>query len=233
VGTRDNAVTAHPRNVESKGEHVSKLRFRISISLDGFVAGPHQSLQQPLGVGGERLHDWVVALETWRRAHGMPGGDVNESTAVMEKEVADIGATIMGRNMFGGGPGPWNMTDPWTGWWGSNPPFHHSVFVLTHHPREPLVLQGGTSFTFVTDGIESALEQARRAAGGKDVALSGGAQVAQQYLNAGLVDEMRLHLVPTLLGRGERLFDTVDDLHGLVLVETVAATNVTHLKFAR
>jgi dihydrofolate reductase len=163
----------------------------------------------------------------------MPGGDVNESTAVMEKEVADIGATIMGRKMFGGGPGPWNMTDPWTGWWGSNPPFHHSVFVLTHHPREPLVLQGGTSFTFVTDGIESALEQARRAAGGKDVALSGGAQVAQQYLNAGLVDEMRLHLVPTLLGRGERLFDTVDDLHGLVLVETVAATNVTHLKFAR
>lgn len=151
----------------------------------------------------------------------------------MEEELANIGATIMGRNMFGGGPGPWSEIDPWNGWWGRNPPFHHPVFVPTHHAREPLMMQGGTSFSFVTDGIESALEQARRAAGGKDVALSGGARAAQQYLNAGLVDEMQLHLVPTLLGAGERLFDNVGDLHGLVLVETVAATNVTHLKFAR
>jgi dihydrofolate reductase len=158
---------------------------------------------------------------------------VNESTAVMQEDLANLGATIMGRNMFGGGPGPWSKTDPWNGWWGRNPPFHHPVFVLTHHAREPLMMQGGTSFTFVNDGIESALEQARRAAGGKDVALSGGARAAQQYLNAGLVDEMQLHLVPTLLGGGERLFDNVDDLHGLVLVETVAATNVIHLKFAR
>ena len=135
--------------------------------------------------------------------------------------------------MFGGGPGPWSKTDPWNGWWGRNPPFHHAVFVLTHHPREPLPMQGGTTFTFVTDGIESALEQARHAADGKDVALSGGARAAQQYLRAGLVDEMQLHVVPTLLGGGERLFDNVNDLNGLVLVETVAAPNVTHLRFAK
>jgi dihydrofolate reductase len=214
-------------------KHVSKLRFRISVSLDGFVAGPHQTVQTPLGIGGERLHDWVVALETWRRAHGMQGGEVNESTAVMEEELSNIGATIMGRNMFGGGPGPWSTTKPWNGWWGDTPPFHHPVFVLTHHPREPLAMQGGTSFTFVTDGIESALEQARRAAGGKDVALAGGARAGQQYLNAGLVDEMQLHLVPTLLGAGERLFDSLVDLHGLTLVKTAGMSNVTHLKFAR
>lgn len=212
---------------------MSKLRFRISTSLDGFVAGPNQSLQNPLGIGGERLHEWVVALEAWRRAHGKEGGEVNESTAVMEGELVNIGATIMGRNMFGGGRGPWSKTDPWNGWWGRNPPFRHPVFVLTHHARETLTMEGGTSFTFVTDGIESALEQARWAAGGKDVALAGGARIAQQYLNADLVDEMRLHVVPTLLGGGERLFDTVDSLHGLVLVETVAATNVIHLKCAR
>lgn len=203
------------------------------MSLDGFVAGPNQSLQEPLGVGGEQLHEWVIALEVWRRAHGMEGGAVNENTRVMEQELVNIGATIMGRNMFGGGPGPWSKTDPWNGWWGRNPPFHHPVFVLTHHPREPLMMAGGTSFTFVTNGIESALEQARRAADGKDVALAGGARVAQQYVNAGLVEEMQLHLVPTLLGGGERLFDNVDDLHGLVLVDTVAAPNVVHLKFVR
>ena len=203
------------------------------MSLDGFIAGPNQSLQEPLGVGGERLHDWVVELEAWRRAHGKTGGEVNASTPVMEGEIANIGATIMGRKMFGGGPGPWNETTPWNGWWGRNPPFHHSVFVLTHHPRERLDLEGGTSFTFVTDGIKSSLEQARRAAGGKDVALAGGAQVAQQYLNAGLVDEMQLHQVPILLGGGERLFDSVNELHGLTLVHTIPAPNVTHLKFAR
>jgi dihydrofolate reductase len=203
------------------------------MSLDGFVAGPNQSLRAPLGVGGEHLHEWLIAQEAWRRAHGREGGVLDESTAVVAEETANIGATIMGRNMFGGGPGPWHKTDLWNGWWGSNPPFHHSVFVLTHHAREPLVMQGDTTFTFVTDGIESALEQARRAAGAKDVALAGGAQAAQQYLNAGLVDEVQLHLVPTLLGGGERLFDNVSDLQGLVLVETVAAPNVTHLKFAK
>jgi dihydrofolate reductase len=212
---------------------MSKLRLRISMSLDGFIAGPNQTLEEPLGRGGERLHEWVFPLEVWRRPHGMEGGDVNESTTVVEDELTNIGATIMGRKMFGGGPGPWNESQPWNGWWGRNPPFHHPVFVLTHHPRAPLVLDGGTSFTFVTDGIESALEQARRAAPGKDVALAGGANVAQQYLNAGAVDEMWIHEVPMLLGGGERLFDSVEDLHGLVMVETVTAPNVLHLKFAR
>jgi dihydrofolate reductase len=212
---------------------VSKLRFRISISLDGFVAGPNQSLQEPLGIGGEQLHEWVFPLKAWRGPHGMEGGEVNESTPVIEEELANIGATIMGRNMFGGGPGPWRTTDAWNGWWGRNPPFHHPVFVLTHHSREPLILDGGTSFIFVTDGIESALDQARRAAGGKDVALAGGAQAGQQYLKAGLVDEMQLHLVPTLLGGGERLFDSVENLHGLVPVDSVTAPKVVHLKFAR
>ena len=203
------------------------------MSLDGFVAGPNQSLQEPLGIGGERLHQWVIRLEAWRRAHGKEGGEVNESTTVVEEGLANIGATIMGRNMFGGGPGPWSRTDPWNGWWGRNPPFHNPVFVLTHHAREPLIMEGGTSFTFVTAGIESALQQARRAAGGEDVALAGGARCAQQYLNAGLVDEMQLHLVPTLLRAGERLFDNVDDLHGLVSVRMLAAPNVVHLKFAK
>jgi dihydrofolate reductase len=213
---------------------MSRLRFKISMSLDGFVAGPSQSVDNPLGIGGMRLHQWVLPLRVWRAMHGMEGGEVNESTRVVEEALANIGATVMGRNMFGGHPGPWKAKTPWTGWWGVNPPFHHPVFVLTHHPREPLELEGGTTFTFVTDGIGAALEQARRAAGGKDVSLAGGANAAQQYLAAGLVDEMEIHLVPTLLGRGERLFDGVgDDLHGLELVRTVAAPNVTHLRFAR
>ena len=213
---------------------MSKLRFRISMSLDGFVAGPDQSVENPLGMGGERLHEWVVPLAAWREAHGLPGGEVNESARVVEESQANIGATIMGRNMFGGHPGPWNSERPWTGWWGKNPPFHHPVFVLTHHAREPLELEGGTTFTFVTGGIEAALEQARRAAGGKDVALAGGASAAQQYLAAGRVDEMEINLVPTLLGSGERLFEGLgDDLHGLELVRTVATPRVTHLKFAR
>jgi dihydrofolate reductase len=181
-----------------------------------------------------RLHEWVVPLATWRAVHGMAGGEVDESTPVVEESTANIGATIMGRNMFGGHPGPWDPQKPWTGWWGANPPFHHPVFVLTHHARAPLALEGGTTFTFVTDGIEPALGQARRAAGGKDVSLAGGAKAAQQYLAAGLVDEMEIHLVPTLLGAGERLFEGLgDDLRGLELVRTVAAPNVTHLKFAR
>lgn len=213
---------------------MSRLRFKISMSLDGFVAGPNQSPKEPLGVGGEGLHEWVVSLAEWRAAHGLEGGEVNESSAVVAESTANIGATIMGRNMFGGHPGPWKPSTPWTGWWGQNPPFHHPVFVLTHHAREPLVLEGGTTFHFVTDGIESALDQARRAAGSKDVSLAGGAKAAQQYLAAGLVDEMELNVVPVLLGSGERLFEGVGtDLHGLELVRTVAMPRVTHLKFAR
>jgi len=213
---------------------MSKLRLRISMSLDGFVAGPQQSVKHPLGIGGEGLHEWVIALAAWRAAHGMPGGEVNESTAVFEEELVNIGATIMGRNMFGGHPGGWDAKKPWNGWWGDNPPFHHPVFVLTHHARAPLKMQGGTTFTFVTDGIQSALEQARKGAGGKDIALAGGAKACAQYLKAGLVDEMMLHLAPILLGSGERLFDGVgDNLHGLRLLRTVATPQVVHLKFGR
>lgn len=212
---------------------MSRLRFRISISLDGYVAGPDQSIRQPLGAGGERLHHWATALESWRRAHGMEGGEVNASTTVMEESLVNIGATIMGRHMFGGHPGGWDERDPWRGWWGEEPPFHHPVFVLTRHPRPPLTL-GDTRFHFVTDGIGSALEQARRAAGGRDVALAGGAHAARQYLAAGWVDEMELHLVPVLLGGGERLFEQMgDDLHGLSLVRTIATPAVVHLKFER
>jgi dihydrofolate reductase len=207
--------------------------MKISMSLDGFVAGPDQSVQEPLGVGGERLHDWFVPLAIFQSMQGKSGGLVNESTAVVEESVANIGATVMGRNMFGGHPGPWDSAKPWTGWWGRNPPYHHAVFVLTHHPREPLVMEGGTTFTFVTDGIESALAQARLAAAGKDVTLAGGASACNQYLAAGLVDEMEINLAPILLGRGERLFAGVGDLHGLELVRTVATPQVVHLKFAR
>ena len=213
---------------------MSKLRLRISMSLDGFIAGPSQSVDNPLGIGGMRLHEWVFPLKAWRSMHGLEGGEVNESTRVVEESVANVGATIMGRNMFGGHPGPWHARDPWIGWWGTSPPYHHPVFVLTHHARDPLVLEAGNSFTFVTEGIESALERARRAAGSQDISLAGGAQAAQQYLAAGLVDEMEIHLAPTLLGSGERLFDRIgDDMHGLRLVRTIPTPNVTHLKFAR
>jgi dihydrofolate reductase len=204
------------------------------MSLDGFVAGPAQSVDNPLGIGGMRLHEWVFPLTAWRAMQGLPGGEVNESTRVVEESQANLGATVMGRNMFGGHPGAWDSTNPWTGWWGKNPPYHHPVFVLTHHPRQPLQLEGGTTFTFVTGGIEAALDQARRVAGARDVSLAGGANVARQYLAAGLVDEMEINLVPILLGSGERLFDGVgDDLHGLELVRTVATPAVTHLKFAK
>ena len=213
---------------------LSKLRLKISMSLDGFVAGPNQSVDNPLGIGGMRIHEWVFPLEAWRSMHGLEGGEVNESAKVVNESLANIGATVMGRNMFGGHPGAWDFGKPWNGWWGVNPPFHHPVFVLTHFPREPLELDGGTTFTFVTDGIVSALKQARVAADGKDVSLAGGANAAQQYLTANLVDEMEISLVPILLGSGERLFEGVgDDLHGLELVRTVATPRVTHLKYVR
>jgi dihydrofolate reductase len=211
-----------------------KLRLIISVSLDGFVAGPDQSVDNPLGIGGERLHEWVVPLAAWRKAHGMEGGEVNESAKVVEESTANIGATIMGRNMFGGHPGAWDASKPWNGWWGDNPPFHHPVFVLTHHARSPLEMQGGTTFIFVTGGIQAALEQARKAAAGKDISLAGGAKACAQYLKAGLVDEMEINLAPTLLGSGERLFDGAgEDLHGLKLVRTLATPAVVHLKFSR
>ena len=225
-----NCSTKLPDNVEVA---VSKVRLKISMSLDGFVAGPEQSVENPLGIGGMRLHEWVFPLTAWKVPHGLGEGEVNDSDRVVAESLENIGATVMGRNMFGGHPGPWNSDKPWNGWWGDDPPFHHPVFVLTDYARDPLPLKGGTTFYFVTDGIESALEQALRAANGRDVSLAGGAKTSQQYLDAGLVDEMEINLVPILLGSGERLFGGVDDLHGMKLVRTVAMPNVTHLKFER
>jgi len=211
---------------------MSKLRFNITMSLDGYVAGPNQSVKNPLGEGGDRLHDWAFKLKSFREMHGGDGGgETGTNDDIVRETFADLGATIMGRNMFGGGPGPWRK-DPWKGWWGDNPPYHTPVFVLTHHAREPLAMQGGTTFTFVTDGIEAALQQAKKAAGGKDVMLGGGAKVAQQYLAAGLIDEMEIHVVPLLLGAGARLFDGASgrDVR-LEPVRTIEGAGVTHLKY--
>src|SRR3954447_20884086 len=210
---------------------MSKLRSHISISLDGFVAGPNQSEENPLGEGGERLHDWVVSLAAWREAHEKEGGETNASTGVVEEARANVGAAVMGRNMFGPiGGGPWH--DQWTGWWGQNPPYHYPVFVVTHHPRDPVEMEGGTTFHFVTDGIESALEQAKSAAGDKDVMLWGGGEIVRQYLAARLLDELELHVVPVLLGDGSRLFPNRGDAEvQLEQVRAVAAPGVTHLKY--
>src|ERR671922_2445986 len=208
---------------------MSEVRVHISVSADGYVAGPDQSLENPLGVGGEGLHDWLVALRAWREPHGLEGGEVNASTPVVEESLANVGAEIMGRGKFGGGPGPWGE-EPWRGWWGEEPPFHMPVFVLTRHAREPLTLSD-TTFTFVTDGIEAALDQARAVAAGKDVFLGGGASIINQYLAAGLVDELELHIVPLLLGGGAHLFDRVGPDFQLKQVRAVEGPGVTHLKY--
>jgi dihydrofolate reductase len=211
---------------------MSKVRLTMTMSLDGFVAGPDQSEQNPLGIGGEELHGWLVQLKAFRESHGEEGGEVNASTPIAEGILGNTGATIMGRNMFGGGPGPWN--EAWRGYWGDDPPFHHPVFVLTHHAREPLEMEGGTTFYFVTTGIESALEQARAAAGDQDVSLGGGAAVVQQYLAAGLLDELLISVVPILLGGGARLFDNLGDaLPQLEQIEAIEAPGVTHIRYAR
>lgn len=207
---------------------MGQVRFSITVSLDGFLAGPNQSLEQPLGEGGEELHEWVLALEAWRKPHGLEGGEVNASTPVVEAAQENVGAHIMGRQMFGGGPGPWD--ESWRGWWGDDPPFHDPVFVLTHHAREPLEMEGGTTFHFVTDGFESALAQAREAAGAKDVVIAGGGSVVQQALAAGAVDEFTVSVAPILLGRGTRLLDGVP-AQSLQLLEVVDAPGVTHLRY--
>ena len=211
---------------------MSKRRCHISISADGFVAGPNQSEENPLGEGGERLHDWVVELGAWREAHDKEGGEVNESTPIMEETLENVDAGVMGRNVFGPvGGGDWG-DEQWKGWWGDDPPYHYDVFILTHHPREPVEMEGGTTYHFVTDGIESGLGQAREAAGGKDVMLWGGAQVINQYLAAGLLDELELHIVPVLLGGGARLFDNLGGAEiELEQVRAVEAPGVTHLKY--
>jgi dihydrofolate reductase len=210
---------------------MSKLKFAISMSLDGFIAGPDQSVKNPLGVGGEQLHEWAFPLKAFRKIHGDEGGEVNESNTIIEERFANVGATIMGRNMFGGYPGPWKSEDPWNGWWGNNPPFHHPVFVVTHYAREPLQLEGGTTFYFVTTGIQDALDQAQKVAGGKDIHLGGGANVTRQFLAENLVDEIEINLVPVFLASGERLFEGMNSAQRLELIKTVPAKNVTHVKY--
>jgi dihydrofolate reductase len=219
----------------------------VTISLDGYMAGPDQSLEQPLGLGAGRLHEWIFATDAGRRMIGEDPADDGSGRGVDDdffaRGVAGIGATVMGRNMFGPVRGPWEsgFGDPgnrsgneWDGWWGEEPPFHHPVFVLTNHPRPSLEMSGGTVFHFVTDGIEAALDRALAAAGGKDVRLGGGAATIQQYLRAGLVDEMHLAVVPILLGRGERLFDHLDGgPEGLECAEFVSSPAVAHVRFVR
>ncbi len=209
---------------------MSKVRVHISVSLDGYVAGPNQTQEEPLGAGGEGLHDWVIALRAWREQAGMEGGEENESTPVVLESYANVGAEIMGRGKFGPATrGAWG-DDPWRGWWGEQPPFHKPVFVVTTHPRERLTL-ADTTFTFVTDGIESALAQAKQAAGGKDVFIGGGADIINQYLAAGLIDELELHVVPLILGGGARLFEGVGPDLKLEIARVVQAPGVTHLKY--
>jgi dihydrofolate reductase len=209
---------------------MTRLTCDITMSLDGFVAGPNQTLEEPLGKDGEQLHEWLVRLASFRERHGMSGGEANDDSAVVEEAVGAVGAFVMGRRMFSGGEGPWEEDPNADGWWGDDPPFHVPVFVLTHHARETVTKEGGTSFIFVTDGIESALEQARSAAGDKDVSIGGGASVLQQYLQAGLLDEIQIHVAPVLLGGGVRLFDAVGPMR-LEVTRVIGSAHVAHLKF--
>ena len=202
----------------------------ITTSLDGFVAGPNPSLEHPLGEGGERLHEWAVALEAWRERHGMEGGDANADSERLRESVDATGAVVMGRRMFSGGEGPWDTDPNADGWWGDNPPFRAPVFIVTSHPRGTVAKEGGTSYTFVTDGVESAVRQARDAAGEKNVAVAGGAHVVHQAIKAGLVDELRLHLAPILLGSGTRLLDDLGDVE-LERTAVIDSPGVTHLTF--
>jgi dihydrofolate reductase len=213
---------------------MAKLILDISMSLDGFIAGPSPTLEQPLGEGGGWLHEWAFATKAFRERHGLPDGEANVDSGLVEESIGNAAATIMGRRMFSGGEGAWTDDPNADGWWGENPPFHHPVFVLTGHAREPVTMQGGTTFTFVTDGIEAALEQARAAASEHDVAVGGGASAAQQYLTAGLLDELQIHLVPVLLGRGTRLFDDhlVQGPGGLRLAGAIESpSGITHLAY--
>jgi dihydrofolate reductase len=213
---------------------MSKLRVHnFSVSLDGYAAGPGQDLDHPLGVGGLQLHEWASATRTFRQMFEMEGGDEGANDEFMARGDDGIGATIMGRNMFGAVRGDWDDED-WRGWWGDNPPYHHAVFVLTHHARAPITMEGGTTFHFVTDGIESAREQAIAAAGGADVRVGGGVSIIQQYLRAGLIDELHIAIVPVLLGRGERLFDQLDGgPFGLRIESFVGTPTAVHARLVR
>ncbi|HAX82818.1 MAG TPA: deaminase [Actinobacteria bacterium] len=212
---------------------MSRLRIHnLTVSLDGYVAGPGQSLEYPLGRGSERLHDWAFATRTFRAMHGMDGGATGIDDDFAAAGQAGIGATIMGRNMFGPIRGPWGSPE-WRGWWGENPPYHHPVFVLTHHPRPPLTMEGGTTFHFVTGGVQEALDQAAEAAADRDILIGGGANTVQQYLRAGLVDEMHLAIVPVILGGGARLFDDVAGMPGYEPVALAASASAMHVKMSR
>lgn len=206
----------------------------FTISLDGFGAGPAQSEAEPLGVGGGRLHEWAFATRTFRQIHGMEGGEEGLDDEWARRDQEGIGATIMGRNMFGPIRGEW-PDEAWKGWWGDDPPYHHPVFVLTHYPRPPIAMAGGTTFHFVTDGIEAALEQALAAADGRDVRVSGGVSTIQQYLAAGVIDQMHVVIVPVLLGRGERLFDRLGDAFpdGYACTELASSGAAVHVRLAR
>jgi dihydrofolate reductase len=210
---------------------MNKLRLNITMSLDGYVAGPNQSVENPLGEGGEQLHEWAFATRTFRAIHGMEGGATGTDDEIAKEYFQNVGATIMGRHMFGGGDGPWG-DKPWNGWWGDDPPFHMPVFVLTHDARDPLEMQGGTTFHFVTEGIHAALQHAKAAAQDKDITLGGGANVAQQYLKTGLIDEIDIHVVPILLGAGARLFDNTEGRQsGYECVRVIASPAVGHFKY--
>lgn len=209
---------------------MTMVRARIAMSLDGYVAGPNQRLEEPLGDGGERLHEWAFASRTWQEQHGRDVGDAPRTPDddVLARSVEDVGAYVMGRNMFGGGPGPWDAS--WRGWWGEEPPYHVPVFVLTHHAREPLEMAGGTTFHFVTEGLDAALTQARAAAGDQDVMVAGGGSTIRQFLAAGLLDELQLHVTPVVLGGGVRLLDGAGDAV-LEQVEVIGGNGVAHLRY--
>lgn len=208
---------------------MSKLRVNsFSISIDGYGAGLNQSLENPLGVGGESLHDWVVATRTFQQMSGDEGGSTGVDDEYVARGFDNIGAWILGRNMFGPIRGPW-PDDSWKGWWGDTPPYHAPVFVLTHYPRQSVAMDGGTTFHFVTDGIHAALERARQAANGQDVRLGGGVATIRQYLAARLIDELHLAISPILLGSGEDLFANLDTLAlGYHCTEHVATAGAMH-----
>lgn len=207
---------------------MAKVTAQLSMSLDGYVAGPNQSPDDPLGENGMRLHQWVFGTAGWRAQQGLPGGRDDVDSEVAAAAMRGVGAFVMGRNMFGPGRGDWDET--WRGWWGDEPPYHAPVFVLTHHAREPVVMAGGTTFHFVTDGTLAALDRARTAAGAADVAIAGGASVVGQYLRAGLLDELHLHVAPVVLGAGERLLDDVGT-PTLEQVEVIVSPVVTHIRY--
>lgn len=209
---------------------MAKIFADISVSLDGYVAGPDATIAEPLGKNGERLHDWVFKLAAWREPHGLPGGETGPDNDIVKETTANTGAVIMGRKMFSNGTGPWENDPKANGWWGDNPPFHCPVFILTHHPRESVELKGGNSFHFVTDGVESAMRRAKEAAGNKDIQISGGAHAIQQYAAAGMLDELQIHVSPILLHSGVRLFE---NMPGIAFEKTrvIDSPGVTHIKF--